>query len=552
MSLKMAVNALTYLEKEHIWVLKVTRKKDDLRQQIMSDIPWALKTIIKSYENACSMKQIKAELVPSILTPKEWTSWSVTARKILKSDPAFGNLMDKIDSYMVRESPISKEEKCFTKFKAAKNFYAKYKVLQEFLSVVESESEYLTEIFSYFANYLKAFNNVDDQVLASYFIVNDIVQEYPYLNPNLSFTFETLVKEVDEDIETIFSKIDNTTLKQRFLEELKVKDNWPTLYARLFPRSYSASIITELEKFEKKDLVTELFSKVIDSYKEMREAFIWIARSYGNEEWCESYGFSYEKILIGMLHLLDITFREISNRREVSLNRRLNKQIHNWLFREGKLEDYILKSDEVDISRIYTLVDDVRDMDPTLKNDLKKKITDRFPDFKFYSIEVAQEVVSRGLLVTEKAFRLKQQEYRHIIEVEIPENSAEIGAAIELGDLSENAEYKAGKERQELLNINANKLKDELDRAQIYDLSTVTGEVIAFGTKVVLENLDTANEEIYTLLGPWESDPANNVISYMAPFGMELLNHKKGEELHFSINDRNYSLAVKDVQAAKF
>ena len=552
MSLKMAVNALTYLEKEHIWVLKVTKKREDLRQKIIDDMPWALKTIIKSYENACTMKQVKAELVPSILTNKEWTSWSATARKILKSDPAFGNLMDKIDCYMVREKPISKEEKCFTKFKAAKNFYAKYKVLKEFLTVVESESEYLTEIFAYFANYLRAYSNVDDQVIASYFVVSDIVQEYPFLNPNFLLSFEQLIEEIDENIETIFTQIDNATLKQRFLDELKVKENWPTLYARLFPRSYCASIVTELEKTEKKDLVTELFSKIIDSYKELREAFIWIARSYGSEEWCENYGFPYEKILIGMLHLLDITYREISSRREVSLNRKLNKQIHNWLFREKKLEDYILKSNEISISRIYTLMDDVRDLDPTLKIDLKKIITDRFPNFKFYGVEVEKEIISRGLLVTEKAFKLKQQEYRHIIEVEIPENSAEIGTAIEKGDLSENAEYKAGKERQELLNINANKLKEDLDKAQVYDLASVTGDVVAFGTKVTLENLDGAKEEIYTLLGPWESDPSNNIISYMAPFGMELLNHKKGEKLRFSINDRNYSMAIKDIQPAEY
>lgn len=552
MSLKMAVNALTYLEKEHIWVLKVTKKKEVLRDKIKGDIPWALKIVIKSFDNACSMKQIKAELVPSILTDKEWNSWSTAARKILKDDPAFGNLVDKIDSFMVREKPISKEEKSFTKFKAAKNFYAKYKAMQDFLAVAETESEYFTEIFSYFAGYVKAFSNVDDQVVSSFFIVNDVVKKYPFMNPNISFTFQELVTEIGDDIEGIFAQIDNATLKQRFLEELKIMENWPELYARLFPRSYNAFIVTELEKSGNAELLKGLFSQVLDSYKETREAFIWIARNYGSEHWCEIYGFRYEKILIGMLHLLDITFREINNRREVSLNRKLNKQIHNWLFKESKLEDYIQKSDQEAIGRIYTLVEDVRDLDPTLKIDLKKMITDRFPDFKFYGIEVEKEIVSRGLLVTEKAYKKKQKEYRHIIEVEIPENSAEIGAAIELGDLSENAEYKAGKEKQELLNINANKLKEDLDRAQIYDLLSVSGEVIAFGTKVFLLNIDTDKEETYTLLGPWESDPSNNIISYMAPFGMELLNHKKGEDLRFSINNRNYNLTIKNIQRAEY
>ncbi len=552
MSLKMAVNALTFLDKEHIWVLKVTNKRQTLKDMITGDITWALKTIIKSYDNACSMKQIKAELVPSILSDKEWNSWSSQARKILKEDPAFGNLVDKIDSYLVREKPISKEEKSFNKFKAAKNFYGKYKALQEFMAVAETESEYFNEIFSYFTNYLKAFANVDDQVISSYFIVEDIVKKYPFMNPNITFTFQDLIKEVGDDIENLFSQIDNSSLKQRFLEELKVLDNWPELYGRLFPRSYNAFIVSELEKAGENDRLNTLFTQIVDSYKETREAFIWLARNYADEEWCETYGFRYEKFLIGMLHLLDITFREISNRREVSLNRKLNKQIHNWLFKADNLQNYIDKSDPEAIGRIYTLVDDVRDLDPTLKIELKKLITDRYPDFKFYGIEVEKEVVSRGLLVTEKSFKRKQKEYRQIIDVEIPANSAEIGAAIELGDLSENAEYKAGKEKQELLNINANKLKEDIDRAQIIDLATITGDTVSFGTKVHLKNLDSGKEEAFTVLGPWESDPSNNVISYMAPFGMELLNKKQGDELHFTINDRSYNYLVNSIEKVEY
>jgi len=548
----MAVNALTYLQKDHIWVLKVTKKKDVLREMIKGDIPWALKTIIKSYGNACSMKQVKAELVPSILEDKEWNSWSTAARKQLKDDPAFGNLVDKIDSFMVREKPISKEEKCFTKFKAAKNFYSKYKALQDFLAVAETESEYFTEIFNYFAGYLKAFSNVDDQVISSYFIVNDIVKKYPYMNPNISYTFEQLIDDVGE-IEMIFAQIDNNNLKQRFLEEIKIKENWPEIYARLFPRSYNAFIVTELENSENTVMLKNLFSQVLDKYKESREAFIWIARNYASETWCELYNFRYEKILIGMLHLLDITFREISNRREVSLNRKLNKQIHNWLFKESKLEDYINKADQEANVRIFTLVEDVRDLDPSLKIELKDLIVERFPDFKFYGgVEVEKEIVSRGLLVTEKAYKAKQKEYRHIIDVEIPENSAEIGAAIELGDLSENAEYKAGKEKQELLNISANKIKEEIDKAQIIDLTTTKIDSIVFGTKVTLVNKDTKSEEIYTLLGPWESDPTNNIISYMAPFGIELLNKKAGETLSFIINERNYNFDVKEINKAEY
>ena len=132
MSLKMAVNALTILGKDHIWVIKSTKKREDLRKIVKKEIAWTLKTIIKSFENAVDMKRIKAELVPGILTPGEWTTWSNEARKILKTDSDFGNLPDKVDFFVVRETPITYEEKTFNRFKAENNVLCKIENLSGF------------------------------------------------------------------------------------------------------------------------------------------------------------------------------------------------------------------------------------------------------------------------------------------------------------------------------------------------------------------------------------------------------------------------------------
>ena len=234
------------------------------------------------------------------------------------------------------------------------------------------------------------------------------------------------------------------------------------------------------------------------------------------------------------------------------MNRKLNKQILNYLFKEDRIENYISTQDEDAVSRIYTLVDDVKDLDPGQKNDIKQIVINRFPNIKFFGKEVEKEVVSRGLIVMEKSFKEKQKQYQHIIDVEIPENSREIGAAIDLGDLSENAEYKAGKEKQELLNITANKLKEDLEKATIFDPATIKTNIISFGTEVTLLNIDSNKEETYTLMGPWESEPSKNIISYLAPLGIELMGHKVDEELKFEINDRKYNLKVLKIEAAEY
>ena len=81
MSLKMAVNALLVLPKNHIWVIKSVFPKETLKEKVKKDVPWALRTVIQSFDNSLSMKRIKAELVPSVLTQNEWLSGTRTRRK---------------------------------------------------------------------------------------------------------------------------------------------------------------------------------------------------------------------------------------------------------------------------------------------------------------------------------------------------------------------------------------------------------------------------------------------------------------------------------------
>jgi transcription elongation factor GreA len=253
-----------------------------------------------------------------------------------------------------------------------------------------------------------------------------------------------------------------------------------------------------------------------------------------------------------MVHLLDITYREIENRRDVSDNRRVNRQIQTYLFKEQELSKFVAAADEESISRIYTLVEDVGDLDPSLAIELRQQITERFPDFRFYGSAVAAESVSMGLYVMASSYEKRKKELQRIMEVEVPANSREIGTALEMGDLRENAEYKAAKEKQELLNTTVARLKEDMERAQIFDEKDVDASKVSYGTKVTLFNQDTGEQEEYTILGPWESNPSVNVISYLSPFGNTLWNHVKGDELDFIINNRRYRYTVNEIQPVDF
>jgi transcription elongation factor GreA len=136
--------------------------------------------------------------------------------------------------------------------------------------------------------------------------------------------------------------------------------------------------------------------------------------------------------------------------------------------------------------------------------------------------------------------------------VEVPANSKEIGFALSLGDLRENAEYKAAKEKQGILESTVTKLKDEIGRAQLFDPGTINLGRVSFGTKVLLANDSNGEKEEYTILGPWESDPDNRIISYLSPLGGAILNKKIGESFNFTINEEKVSYTVQGIQAVAF
>ena len=102
-----------------------------------------------------------------------------------------------------------------------------------------------------------------------------------------------------------------------------------------------------------------------------------------------------------------------------------------------------------------------------------------------------------------------------------------------------------------MLNSSAAKMKGEMDRAQIIRADEVDPSTIGFGTKVRLKASDGSAEE-YVVLGPWESDPDNGIISYLSPFGSELMNRNSGEQLSFVINEREYTYEVEEIAVADF
>lgn len=139
-------------------------------------------------------------------------------------------------------------------------------------------------------------------------------------------------------------------------------------------------------------------------------------------------------------------------------------------------------------------------------------------------------MVEKNPITPEGAQKLRD-ELQHRKSVERPAITHAIGVAREHGDLSENAEWHAARERQGMNEARIKDIEDKLARAEIIDPSTLSGDRVAFGARVKLLNTDTDEEVKYWIVGADESDASAGHISITSPVARSLLGKEVGDEV---------------------
>lgn len=137
--------------------------------------------------------------------------------------------------------------------------------------------------------------------------------------------------------------------------------------------------------------------------------------------------------------------------------------------------------------------------------------------------------MSEAIPMTRTGYNKLKGELEHLETVEMPKIEERIGRARSEGDLSENAEYHGARESQGMLQAKINVLRDKLARAALVDPSKCPKDEVAFGTTVVVKDLDFGDSEQFTLVGAGEEDYDNGRINVSSPLAQGLLGKKIGE-----------------------
>lgn len=542
LSIQMAINSLKPLKKDHIWV-QYYENPDEINALFQNDVAKFMVMLLTSQDdNKMVLSEIKTEVVEKFLKKSEdWSKWWTKAKQALKKDPFVGFNPKKKDEVIYRSKPITLSEELTEKFNALTDLNKKLDIALDALKDIEA-AEDAFENFLHF--YLDEENSKDPlrKILAYIFLDLAVAQTSPEEIPRMIKPQEmsSLIQSLEkEELLKISQEITNVEIKKEFVQI--VLDSHSEAISILLDILYEVPIKVNKHVFsllvsEKKfDELNQFIQNVMEQNKNYPEIFLWIAKSILTKSW----NYEWLKISIKDLSLKLFRFLKPLVKIEPKVPKLKNSAM-DIIFgsKNATLKDIISNSDNDTLRKFYVLFKEVSYINDPDKDKFLNLITESNPGFQWEDTVVVEEdeeddinlyLPESGVLVTRKAYNERKEKFEYLVNVEMPENSRDIGEAQEKGDLRENAEYKAAMERQVQLRAELTKLEAELKSAKIIDLSDVKTSRIHIGCRVKLKNSETQEELNYAILGPWDTDTEKSIISYQSPLGMALLGKKQGD-----------------------
>ncbi len=577
LSIQMAISSLKPLRKDHIWV-QYYENPESVREMFENDLASFIKSLLKSHNNLMSVADIKAELIGKFLTNEEWSKWWQKVKQVLKKDPYIGINPKKKDELVYHEQEITHSDELIAKFEATQDPSKKLEIaLQVTKAPVEAK-----EAADYFnTKYNDEERSKDNsRKIIAYLYLDELqacyTKEYhreksenpealPLLEVNRIIKPEEmreLISSMSKDeLVQVFSSMSQLEIKKRLVDLIKSSHpQWvEILYQFLFEtpdKIVNRHIWNKLHE-EGQDSVLNTFLETISKKsKEHPEVFIWIMKQILQSPEAYDYlHFDTRDLVLQVLRILK-PLSKIEPK-----GNKLKSQAHGILVDKGIPQDVlkqaILEGDSEYARKLYALYKEVSYISDTEKDRLRELIQELKPGIEWEESileddeddDILSKIPPNHFLVTRKSLNQKKEELEHLINVEMVENSRDIGEAQEKGDLRENAEYKAAMERQAQIQAAIKKLDFELKHALVLEdfMAGIGTDRINVGCTAKLQHNETGEILTYSILGTWDADTNKNIISYQAPLAKSLLGKSVGDIAVLSYGSQEASYKILEI-----
>lgn len=539
-----AFNALVPLEDTHFLVRRFAYG-DDLEKESREDPLAVLKSLLRDL-GPKTAAEIKDELCEIVIPEKEWTRWWQAARTKLKKDTMIELPKTLRDPFCLRSTQVLHEDRLVEEIKQKSDpndiILTAYNFVRDFPSVLKNVS-------------IK--DNLQDKLL-SLLKHPELTQAQElqiklFLENQLGYEFadggsEKMILALP-DIGKIVDSIEILAFKKRALIQIRaLHGQWTEIFLELFCSDQQSTLreylLKELNQGTQKKLLQQCLDKLLQKPQNNPEMFMWyfqLLLSKGHED----LPFVSKEGLCLWLEGFLILFHHIEFKPEYRL---LAKKMYS-LF-SGKRYAIVRKiiegTDEEFLKEFLLLASKCQSFTSTDIKTIRALAAVVQPSLGKEKSS-SEDALHNGQVIwtTEEAFLKMQDHIRHLGTTEVVANAREIEAARALGDLRENSEFKSALEKRSRIQRDLKNLSDQMHHARIITKADTSTQQASIGS--VVEILDPkGNKLTYTILGQWDADPENNILSSQSLFVQALLGHEKGDKFQF--RDEEYEiLALKTI-----
>ncbi len=515
------------LPENHLLVRKES-EPDKIARLIAEDPAELVVEALKAYPNQATTAIDLEITLAQVVGEEKFKKWWSHAKKALAKDPRVAVPEKKTECYILRETPISAEDEILEQFNTTRSARRRIALAEELIAAAaarKGEPADFSAMLKGVAESVKDSNQLDAAERLYGAAVRDELARTSGGDPAAFEPTQAALAANVRDLPAIAEKIP-VHFQGRFLELVKAthpiecRDVVFSLLKVSQGKFTTECINFLVENGHADDLAATL--KRWQTEQNLRApVLLWIVKNRHAKKFAKLlHDLITPRLLSAIFFAIDYEALQSASARRIPLGEILSE--------DGELIADLLATADPETARdlANTLLLN-QGFEELTKKSLLARFIKIFPNIQSL---VASEAEGREeqLLVSRTSFERRRAEYETIVAKKIPENSRSIAAAREHGDLKENSEYKMAKQDQQVLMAQKSLLERDLGRARITDFKEATADQIGVGSVVEVRD-QPGGVTRYTILGAWDGDPDNHVISYKTPLGAALMARKVGD-----------------------
>jgi transcription elongation GreA/GreB family factor len=524
MDLDFAAESLKPIPRDHILVRKA-EDLEGLRQLAAGHHLELVKLVLHSYGGEATVDAIQQVLVPEVIA-SDWKKWWETAKREMKKDGHFQAPVKRSEPVVYQAQEVPLQERLMADFRAAKGLKARLVAGAELLRNLEDLTDkqaVVVEAVAMLNSEIASHQRTMSALAVEGIFTRDDLCTAVGLTPTPG---ELTTLDVWAQVEypaRVLEQIPAPKHK-RALQSFKAAKGvlWHEALLAVV-NAVSAKLCGEcvilLVEEGKLERLKDHLARLISQHQASSELLLWLAKE-GSENFADSLGPEAFRAMLAAIE------RDLFNEKKAN-------RLRDYILDDPDLLGALIASTDVeiikDVTRALQLSPSFGDMD---KRSLLARIVKQVPAVQAL-ITGEHGKQDYSLIVSWESLERRKREYDELVQKTIPANSRDIALARSYGDLSENHEYKAAKERHGLLMRKKTELEGLLVRARGTDFANPRTEAVSIGTVARLMDLTTLQPECYSILGAWDSLPEKHILSYHSPLAQSLLGKKVGDEIQF-------------------